>query len=156
MRLWAARVRLWAGSALVAGLLCGILAPSGVASAAGNHVAIDLPAKINAGKPFEYTVTGSANVKGAQNIVVLLYNQAKACRASYTSETGLPFLKVDKPASGRFSVPELGEIGTNASSISYSCAYIYAEATGKREQIASAGTMFKVAATGTAVTITAR
>ena len=47
------RMRVWAGSVVVAGLLCGILAPSGVASASGDHVAIDLPAKINAGTPFD-------------------------------------------------------------------------------------------------------
>ena len=139
---------------MLAGLVCGILAPSGVAAAAGNHIVIDLPTKIQAGKPFDYTVTGSANVRGAQNVVVLLYNQAKPCPASYTSETGVPLLKVDKPASGRFSVSELGQIGTNANSVSYTCAFVYAQENGKRAQIASTGAMFKVAATGTAVTVT--
>ena len=147
-------MRLWAGSVVVAGLLCGILLPVGSASAAGNHVAIDLPAKISAGKPFDYTVVGSANVKGAKDIVVLLYNEAAACPTSYTSVKGLPLLKTDKPASGRFSVPELGNIGTNANSISYACAYVYAQETGGPHQIARAGTRFKVAATGTAVTVT--
>ncbi len=145
-------MRLCVGSVLAAGLLFGILAPAGGASA-GNHVAINLPARITAGKPFDYTVTGSANVKGAQNIVVLLYNQVKACPASYTSEKGVPLLKVDKPAVGRFSVSELGGIATNANSISYTCAYVYAQEAAKREQIARAGAKFKVAATGTAVTV---
>ena len=140
----------------MAGLLCTVMAPSGVASAAGNRVAIVLPARIKAGKPFGYTVTGSADVKGAQNIVVLLYNQAKACPALYTSEKSVPLLKVEKPASGHFSVSELGQIGTNANSVSYTCAFVYAQETGKRAQIARTEVMFKVAATGTAVTVTHR
>ena len=65
----------------------------------------------------------------------------------------MPLLKVDKPAVGRFSVSELGGITTNANSISYTCAYVYAQEAAKREQVARAGAKFKVAATGTAVTV---
>jgi hypothetical protein len=147
-------VRARAGRIAAIGLFCGMLMSSGVALAAGNNVAINLPAKIAAGKPFNYTITGSAAVKGAEHIVVLVYNEADACPASYTSETGLPLLKVTKPAKGHFSVGELGGIGTNANSVSYTCAYVYAQEKGKRIQIASAGKKFTVAATGTAVTVT--
>lgn len=131
-----------------------MLLAGATATAAGNHLAIDLPAKISAGKPFDYTLVGTASVKGAKDIVVLLYNEATACPASYTSVKGLPLLKTDKPANGRFSVPELGNIGTNANSVSYTCAYVYVEDAGGRHQIASADAKFKVAATGIAVTVT--
>jgi hypothetical protein len=90
----------------------------------------------------------SVDAKSAQHVVVLLYNEATACPASFRSKTDIRLPEVKKPATDHFSVGELGEIGTNANSISYTCAYVSAQEKIKREQVSSASVKFTVAATG--------
>lgn len=149
-------MRRLAGRAVATGLVGGAFLWSGVALAAGNHVAINLPATIAAGAPgFNYTVTGSVNAKRAEHAVVVIYNQAGACPASFTAEAGVvPLDKHKEPAKGHFSVSELGGVSTNANNITYTCAYLYAQDKTGRKQLATAGVEFTTAATGTGVTVT--